>query len=51
LNGSSDFSRSSEIALENSINIKPTIHIDQGERIKIFVGKDLDFSDVGGVPR
>ncbi len=48
LNGSSDFSRSSEIALENSINIKPTIHIDQGKRIKIFVGKDLDFSDVGG---
>ncbi|MGH1377110.1 MAG: type IV secretion system protein VirB10 [Alphaproteobacteria bacterium] len=51
LSGSGDFSRSSEIALENSINIKPTIHIDQGERIKIFVGKDLDFSGVGGVPR
>ncbi len=51
LNGSSDFSRSSEIALENSINIKPTIHINQGERIKIFVGKDLDFSAVGGVSR
>ncbi len=51
VSGSSDFSRSSEIALENSINIKPTIHIDQGERIKIFLGKDLDFSSVGGTPR
>lgn len=47
LNGSDDFSRSSEIALENSIGIKPTIHIDQGTRIKIFVGRDLDFSQVG----
>lgn len=51
VSGSNDFSRSAEIALENSINIKPTIHIDQGSRIKIFVGKDLDFSAVGGVPR
>ncbi|PCI98723.1 MAG: conjugal transfer protein [Alphaproteobacteria bacterium] len=47
LNGSNDFSRSAEIALEDSIGIKPTIHIDQGTRIKIFVGQDLDFSQVG----
>lgn len=49
LNGSNDFSRSSEIALENSIRVQPTIHINQGTRIKIFVGKDLDFSAVGPV--
>lgn len=47
LDGGNDFSRSAEIALENSIGIQPTIHIDQGSRIKIFVGQDLDFSNVG----
>ncbi|PZO87378.1 MAG: hypothetical protein DI626_04155, partial [Micavibrio aeruginosavorus] len=47
-----DFSRASEIALENSIAIPPTIHVDQGKRIKVFVGKDLDFSQVAGnMPR
>lgn len=47
-----DFSRSSEIALENSITIPPTIHVDQGTRIKVFAGKDLDFSQVAGnMPR
>ncbi len=43
-----DFSKASEIALENSIAIPPTIHVDQGTRIKVFVGKDLDFSQVAG---
>ena len=43
-----DFSKASEIALENSIAIPPTIHVDQGKRIKVFVGKDLDFSQVAG---
>ena len=42
----SDFSRSAEIALENTIGIPPTVHIHQGSRIKVFVGKDLDFSQV-----
>lgn len=31
-------------ALKDSINIPPTIHIDQGTRIEIFVKRDLDFS-------
>jgi len=48
LNSGSNFSRSAEIALENSINIPPTIHVDQGVRINVFVGKDLDFSQVAG---
>ena len=38
--------RAAEIALENSINIPPTIHIDQGTPIQVFVAKDLDFIDV-----
>lgn len=52
LESGTDFSKSAEIALENSIATPPTIHIDQGKRIKVFVGKDLDFSQVAGnVPR
>ena len=46
LNTGNDFSRAAEIALENSIGIKPTVNIDQGVQIKVFVGKDLDFSSV-----
>lgn len=40
---SDSFAKSAEIALENSINIPPTVLINQGERINIFVAKDLDF--------
>lgn len=35
---------SAEIALESAINIAPTIHVDQGTPINIFVTSDLDFS-------
>jgi len=31
-------------ALQDSINIPPTIHVDQGTRIVVFVRRDLDFS-------
>lgn len=31
-------------ALRNSINIPPTIYLDQGTRITVFVRRDLDFS-------
>lgn len=41
-----DTSRLSEIALESSIDIPPTLQKNQGERIAIFVAQDLDFSDV-----
>ena len=41
-----DFSRSAEIALENSIGIKPTVNVHQGTQISVFVGKDLDFAPV-----
>lgn len=43
MSSGNNLSRSAEIALENSINIRPTIHIDQGTRIQIFVEHDMDF--------
>ena len=49
--GGSDLSRAAEIALRNSINIPPTIHVDQGTPIQVFVAKDLDFINVEGVRR
>lgn len=44
-NGNS-LSRAAEVALENSINIPPTIHVDQGTPIQVFVARDLSFRDV-----
>jgi type IV secretion system protein VirB10 len=40
---SDSFNRSAEIALENSINMPPTINKNQGEYIKVFVARDLNF--------
>lgn len=40
------FNQSAEIALRESIKIRPTGHKNQGERIKIFVAKDIDFKPV-----
>ena len=36
-------------ALKNSINIPPTLYKNQGERVAIFVARDLDFSKVYGL--
>lgn len=41
-----DTSRLSEMALESSIDIAPTLQKKQGERVAIFVAQDLDFSEV-----
>lgn len=38
-------------ALRNSINIPPTLYKNQGERVKIFVARDLDFSGVYALER
>ncbi len=38
--------RMAEEALKNEINIPPTIYVDQGTRILVFVKRDLDFSDL-----
>lgn len=52
LDSGKDFLKSAEIALQNSVAIPPTINVNQGVRINVFVGKDLDFSQVGGnLPR
>lgn len=48
VNTGNDFSKAAEIALQNSIAIPPTVNVDQGTRINVFVGKDLDFSHVNG---
>lgn len=34
------------MALKDSINIPPTIHVDQGKQIMVFVRRDLDFSSL-----
>lgn len=44
--GRQSFNRSAEIALENSINIPPTIRVPQGTEITIFVNRDLSFDAV-----
>jgi len=44
----SDFSSAAQTALEHAIDIPPTIHVDQGKKINVFVGKDLDFSTIEG---
>jgi len=41
-----DTSRLSEMALESTIDIPPTLQKNQGERVAIFVAQDLDFSEV-----
>ncbi len=46
LQNTSQLNRAAEIALENSINIAPTIHVDQGTPIQVFVARDLDFRNV-----
>jgi type IV secretion system protein VirB10 len=46
LQNTNQLNRAAEIALENSINIPPTIHVDQGTPIQVFVARDLDFRQV-----
>lgn len=42
----SGLDRAGEVALQDSIRIQPTIHVDQGTRISIMVARDLDFAAV-----
>ena len=39
------------IAVERSIDIPPTLNKNQGERVNIFVARDLDFSSVYDLKR
>jgi type IV secretion system protein VirB10 len=45
-NTSNSTSEMSTEALRNTINIPPTLYKNQGDRVSIFVARDLDFSDV-----
>lgn len=45
------FQNSSSRILEDAINIQPTIHVKQGTKIKVFVAKDLDFSEALAAPK
>jgi type IV secretion system protein VirB10 len=40
------FSDLANMALRDSINIPPTVHVDQGARIMVFVRRDVDFSSL-----
>ncbi|KAF2991426.1 type IV secretion system protein VirB10 (plasmid) [Methylocystis sp. MJC1] len=42
--------RMAEEALKDEIHIPPTIYVDQGTRILVFVKRDLDFSDLYADP-
>jgi len=35
-----------EQVLKQTINIRPTLYINEGERIGIYVARDIDFSNV-----
>jgi type IV secretion system protein VirB10 len=48
-NTSNTSSEMSSEALRNTINIPPTLYKNQGDRVSIFVARDLDFSDVYGL--
>jgi len=41
------FTQAATIALENSIDRPPTVHVDQGKEITIFVNRDISFHDIG----
>ena len=44
--GGSGLDRAIEETVRQNVNIRPTIHVDQGERINVFLARDLDFSTV-----
>ena len=45
-NSAATGNRMAERILESTINIKPTLYKNQGDRAMIFVARDLDFSGV-----
>lgn len=44
--GGSGIDRAIEETIRQNVNIRPTIRVDQGERINVFLARDLDFSSV-----
>ncbi|KQQ37976.1 hypothetical protein ASG19_02520 [Rhizobium sp. Leaf306] len=48
--GTSGFTQLATESAQNSENIPPTVHVDQGADVTIFVRRDLDFSKLYGDP-
>lgn len=46
VNTGNSLNRASSIALEKDINIPPTIYVDQGEKINVFIARNLNFEGV-----
>jgi len=46
INGSSAISNLGTVALQSFINIKPTLYTNHGDRVGIYVNKDIDFSKI-----
>jgi type IV secretion system protein VirB10 len=45
--GGQDLGRAAEIALQNRVQIPPTIHVPRGTQVEVFVARDLDFAGAG----
>jgi type IV secretion system protein VirB10 len=43
-----DLNNAASTALQDSINIPPTIYVDQGQRVSVLLATDVDFRDVAG---
>lgn len=48
--GAGGASSAASAGLQNDLSIPPTIKVAQGTAIRIFLNRDLDFSDVGAAP-
>lgn len=46
VNTGNSLNRASSIALDSSVNIPPTIYVDQGEKINVFIARNLNFEGV-----
>lgn len=49
INTGDSLNKASTVALNKSINIPPTIYVDQGEKINVFIARNLSFEGVNNV--
>ena len=45
-NGQNGLNQAIAATIQQNVNVTPTIHVPQGERINVFLARDLDFSTV-----